>query len=66
MALTKVFISFDYDHDEDLRTMLVGQAKNADTPFELADRSVKEAMTGDWKKKVRDRIRRVDQLRNRA
>ena len=25
-----VFISFDYDHDDDLKTLLVGQAKNED------------------------------------
>ncbi len=62
MAKSRVFTSFDYDHDDDLRTMLVGQSINPDTPFELADWSVKEAMTGDWKTKVRSRIRSVDQV----
>jgi hypothetical protein len=62
MTAARVFTSFDYDHDEDLRTLLVGQAKNEDSPFELADWSVKEPFTGDWKKKVRERIRKVDQL----
>jgi len=62
MAKTRVFMSFDYDNDKDLRTLLAGQAKNTDSPFELADWSVKEAMTGDWKKKVRERIKRVDQM----
>ncbi len=52
MALQRVFTSFDFDHVEDLRNLLVGQARHEDTPFELADWSVKEAMTGDWKKKV--------------
>ncbi len=42
MAKTRVFISFDYDHDADLKTLLVGQAKNQDSPFEIADWSVKE------------------------
>ncbi len=60
MAGKRAFISFDFDHDEDLRTMLVGQAKNPDTPFQIVDASVKEAMTGDWKEKVRGRIRRAD------
>ena len=55
----KAFISFDYDHDSDLKTMLVGQAKNPDTPFEIADYSVKEPLTGDWKAKVKERIRLV-------
>lgn len=58
----RVFTSFDFDHDDDLRTMLVGQSRHNDTPFELADWSVKEAMTGDWKTKVRERIRKVDQV----
>jgi hypothetical protein len=59
---TRLFISFDYDHDETLRTFLVAQAKHSDSPFEIADWSVKEAFTGDWEKKVRDRIRRIDQV----
>ena len=62
MGLKRVFISFDYDHDDDLRVLLVGQAKNPDSPFALADWSVKEPMTGDWKSKVRTRIRAVDQM----
>jgi len=56
----RAFISFDFDHDEDLRNLLVGQAKNPDTPFVIQDRSVKEPLTGDWKEKVRARIRRTD------
>lgn len=62
MAKVRVFTSFDFDHDEDLRNLLVGQAKLADSPFELSDWSVKEPMTGDWKEKVRKRIRQVDQV----
>jgi len=62
MAKAKVFTSFDFDHDEDLRNLLVGQSKNPDSPFEMADWSVKEPMTGDWKEKVRTRIRRVNQV----
>jgi hypothetical protein len=56
----RAFISFDYDHDADLKTMLVGQARHADTPFEIADWSVKEHQTGNWKEKARRRIRAVD------
>jgi len=56
----RAFISFDYDHDSDLKTMLVGQARHADTPFVIADWSVKEHQTGNWKEKVRRRIRAVD------
>jgi hypothetical protein len=58
----KVFISFDYDHDLDLKNLFVGQAKNEDSPFEITDMSVKEELVGDWKEKVRQRIRKVDQV----
>lgn len=59
---TKVFISFDFDHDEDLKNLFVGQAKHDDTPFEISDVSVKEALTGDWKAKVRPKIRNAEQV----
>lgn len=62
MANVRAFISFDFEHDEDLRNLLVGQAKNPDTPFDIADWSLKEPLTGDWKEKVRIRIRRIDQV----
>lgn len=62
MTKKRVFISFDFDHDEDLRNLLVGQAKNPDSPFEITDRSLKEPLSGDWKEKVRNRIRNVDQV----
>jgi len=57
---TRVFISFDYDHDETLKNFLVGQSKNEDSPFELADWSIKEHIDVDWKAKARTRIRAVD------
>lgn len=60
MVKTRVFISFDYDHDEILKTFLVGQAKLPDSPFELADWSIKEHINGDWKAKATRRIRAVD------
>jgi len=56
----RVFISFDYDHDEKLKILLVGQSKHEDSPFELADWSIKEAISEDWKKKARTRIKGVD------
>jgi hypothetical protein len=62
MAKSRVFTSFDFDHDEDLRNLLVGQSKHPDSPFELSDWSLKEPLSGDWKAKIRDRIRRVDQV----
>ena len=55
----RTFISFDFDHDEDLRNLLVGQSRHPDSPFEIADYSVKERLAGDWLSKVRERIRRT-------
>ena len=60
-ANVPVFISFDYDHDADLKTLLVGQAKNDDSPFFIEDWSIKEA-SADWKEKARARIKRADQV----
>jgi hypothetical protein len=62
VSKVRVFISFDFDHDEDLRNLLAGQAKHSDSPFEIADWSVREELTGDWEKKVRQRIRNVSQV----
>lgn len=60
MAKKRVFISFDYDHDLDLKNLLVGQAKNKDSPFEIADFSIKEPISEEWKKKARTRIKGCD------
>src|SRR5262245_46226374 len=59
----RVFTSFDFDHDEGLRNLLVGQARHSDSPFELCDWSVKEPFgETNWQNKVRERIRKVDQV----
>ena len=56
---TRVFISFDYDHDDHLREMLLGQAKKHDTPFSFEDWSIKHETKG-WKADARKRIKRSD------
>jgi hypothetical protein len=56
---TRVFISFDYDHDNDLRVLLLGQAKKHDTPFSFEDWSIKQETKG-WKEDARKRIRRCN------
>jgi hypothetical protein len=53
-----VFLSFDYDHDSDLRTLLIGQSRHTDSPFSIADWSIKYASRG-WKAEARQRIRRA-------
>ena len=56
----RVFISFDYDHDDGIKHLLAGQAKNEDSPFDFTDASIKEPLTGDWKDKVRRRMNNID------
>lgn len=43
MIKPRVFISFDFDNDEKLKTFLAAQAKNPDSPFSISDCSLKEA-----------------------
>jgi len=56
----RVFISFDYDHDSDLKTLLIGQSRLEGSPFEISDWSVKYELSGDWKAKVREKIKKVN------
>lgn len=56
----RVFISFDYDHDEGAKIMLAGQAKLPDSPFDFKDASVKQHLPGDWKENVRRRMDNID------
>ena len=58
--MKRVFISFDFDNDEDLRNLLAGQVKNPDSPFEIVDYSIKEPIEKKWKEEVRSRIRAAD------
>lgn len=57
-AKTPVFISYDYDHDRDLKDLLVGQARNPNSPFAIIDQSIKKEMK-DWKVDARKRIARA-------
>ena len=60
MAKKRAFISFDFENDEELRTLLANQANFDDSPFEFANWSVKAHLPGDWEAKVRTRIRSTD------
>lgn len=57
---TRVFISFDYDHDARQKDLLVGQSKHPDTDFEFADWSSKEHLSGDWKAKIKTKLGYID------
>lgn len=52
----RAFISFDYDYDARLKDLLVGQSRNSDSPFEIADWSIKTA-SPTWRAEARRRIR---------
>jgi hypothetical protein len=55
----RAYVSFDYDHDAVLKEFLIGQSRNADSPFEVHDWSIKEA-SSDWEARARRRIRASD------
>jgi nucleoside 2-deoxyribosyltransferase len=52
----RIFTAFAIE-DANLRTLLVGQARHENSPFEFIDMSVKEPWDNDWKTKCRTRIR---------
>ena len=60
MNKKRVFISFDYDHDESLKNLLVGQSHNTDSPFSITDMSIKETIEHNWKDNARKRIKCCD------
>jgi hypothetical protein len=61
MARTKLFASFDFDHDRKLRDLVIGQAKLRDSPFEVSDYSLKEAAReSQWEARARVAIARAD------
>ena len=59
MAKTKVFVSYDYDNDAQLKDTLIGQSKLQESPFSINDVSLKET-TPDWQQKARGAIEDCD------
>ena len=55
-----MFISFDVDHDDNLRDSLVAQAKDRDSPFNFNDCSIREPFDERWRQRVRTIIRKAD------
>lgn len=58
--MKRAFISFDFDHDLELKNLLIGQSKHPDTDFEIADFSIKEAIARDWQARARTIIKGCD------
>lgn len=59
MAKKRIFISFDFDNDVDLRGNLVHQSRLPDSPFSIMDCSVKAPYDEKWRQRVRRIIRRA-------
>jgi hypothetical protein len=54
-------VSFDYDNDKIIKDFVVGQAKHADSPFEIIDHSLKEAAPeANWETKADNAIARAE------
>ena len=61
MAKKRVFFSFDFDEDQNLKHHMVGQLKLDTSPFAAADWSMKEAVPQrDWESEAESRIGRSD------
>jgi len=58
---TKIFVSFDFDHDHDLKGSLVAQAQDPKSPFELIDFSLVESQPQhEWLSRAQSSIARCD------
>jgi len=57
---SRIFISYDFEHDEDKKLLLAEQSRLPDSPFEIADASAREPLAGDWLDKVRSRMANID------
>ena len=57
MVKKRVFFSFDYDNDNNLKDLLIGQSKNPDSAFEVSDWSAPS-----WEEEAEGRIKRSDQV----
>ena len=63
MARTKVFVSYDYDYDKTLYDFIIQQARRTDSPFDVSDYSLKEAVPEQaWEAKARTAISRADKF----
>jgi len=61
MTKKRVFVSFDFDNDKSLKDFIIGQARLPDSPFEVADYSLKEAQPQrDWEAKAWIAISRAE------
>ena len=58
MSKKRVFVSFDFDNDPDLKALIIGQSRLPDSPFKITDMSLKEAAPErNWQDKARRAIK---------
>ena len=63
MADPRAFVSFDFDHNEDEKTLFIGQSRNSRTPFTIQDWSAKVPMPQDeWEDMVEEKMRRTNMV----
>ena len=61
MSNVRVFVSFDFEKDRELKNFIIGQSENPDSPFQVTDWSMKEAAPEkNWEDEAEERIKRVD------
>lgn len=61
MAKKKVFLSFDFDNDLNLKNSFIHQAKQPDSPFSINNFSLQEAHPDDeWISKAQSAIARCE------
>ena len=59
MAKTKVFASYDYEYDSDMKNNLIAESKKPDSPFSINDLSLNYKIP-DWQQKAREAISKCD------
>lgn len=63
MAHPRAFISFDFDNNKTDRDLLVGQACNSRTPFDMQDWSSKEALPQwEWEALINAKINKCNMV----
>ncbi len=63
MSHPRVFISFDFDHNETEKHLFAGQAKNSKTPFNIEDWSSKSHLPqNQWEKLIEDKINKSNMV----
>lgn len=56
MSKKKIFISFDYENDKDIKGSLMHQLKTDEVQIAVNDKSINEAIDEKWKEEARRRI----------